>query len=76
MSNMKAIGIDRKTLTVEEVAEILKTSPNAIRILAWRKRIPHFRSGRRLIFSEQEVFGYLEGQRRVTPEQALQAVTR
>jgi excisionase family DNA binding protein len=72
----KNAATHRKILTVEEVAEIRKTTPSAIRLLAWRGQIPHFKSGRRLLFDEAEVFAWLESQRRVTLEQALQAVSR
>jgi excisionase family DNA binding protein len=64
----------RNILTVEEVARIRKTSPNAVRIAAWRGQIPHFKSGKRLLFDEAEIFAWLEAQRRVTPQQALEAV--
>jgi hypothetical protein len=67
----------RKILTTEQVAGLREGwTPNAVRILAWRKQIPHFKSGNRLLFDEAEVFAWLEGQRRVTTEEALQAVAR
>lgn len=74
---MKDAAKPRKILTTEQVAELREGwTANAVRILAWRRRIPHFKSGNRLLFDEAEIYAWLEGQRCVTTEQALQAVGR
>jgi Helix-turn-helix domain len=74
---MKCAATPRKILTTTQVAQLREGwTPNAVRILAWRKQLPHFKSGNRLLFDEAEIFAWLEGQRRVTPEEALEAVGR
>jgi len=74
---MKCAATDRKILTTEGAAALVpNTTPNAIRIKAYRKQIPHIKSGNRLLFYEDEILAWLEGQRRVTTEEAIEAVTR
>ena len=46
--------------TVNDVARILRTSPNAVYKLAAKKRIPQIRFGRKILFRPDEIRGWLD----------------
>lgn len=42
-------------LTADEVAALLKISPNLVRSMASQNKLPHVRAGRRFIFSSEAI---------------------
>jgi len=68
--------MQKRLLRAAEVAEMLATSENAIRLLVFRRQIPFLKLNRRVLFDESEIMRWLDSQRRVTSEEALAAVSR
>ena len=64
--------MERVFLNTGQVAELIATTSDAVRLLAFRRRIPHIKRGRRLLFEKGEILDWLEAQRRVTTAQALE----
>jgi excisionase family DNA binding protein len=46
-----------------EAARLIKVSPRTLRRMAERREISHFRVGRRLLFSDQDIAEYLSRSR-------------
>ena len=63
--------MERVFLNTEQAAEMIAATSDAVRLLAHRRKIPHLKRGRRLLFEKAEILKWLEAQRRVTTEQAL-----
>jgi len=59
---------DLRTLTVEDVAEVLGVRPEAVRIWAREGRLPAYKVGKRLRFRAQAVDEFLESLRLVVPD--------
>jgi len=56
--------MDRPLLTVEELAELLSTSPQSIRHMIHRRQIPFIRLGaRRVRFDQTEIRAWVDAQR-------------
>lgn len=54
-----------RILSVKEVAGILNTSPQNVRLMVYRGKLPARKFGRRLIFIEEELRKHLEALPRV-----------
>ena len=77
MTHVEAYEISRKHfLNTAQVARMLATTETAVRLQVFRRRIPHFKVHGRVLFDEEEILKWLERQRRVTPEEALQGVEK
>ena len=68
--------MQKRLLKAADVAELLATSENAVRLLVFRRQIPYLKLNRRVLFDESEIVRWLDSQRRVTPDEALEAVGR
>lgn len=56
-----------KVLTVRDVADLLGTTPQNIRIKAYRGQLPARKLGGRIVFLEEELREYLKSLPRVVP---------
>ncbi|EDP76266.1 helix-turn-helix domain-containing protein [Hydrogenivirga sp. 128-5-R1-1] len=57
-----------RLLKVEDVARLLETSPQNIRMKVYRGQLPARRLGRRIVFLEEELKEALKKLPRVVPE--------
>lgn len=51
------------TFDVAETAPLIKVSPRTLRRMAERREIGHYRVGRRLLFSDQDIAEFLKKSR-------------
>ena len=58
----------RKFLNTAKVAEMMGTTEAAIRLLVFRRRIPHLKVEGRVLFDELEILRWLERHRRTSLE--------
>jgi hypothetical protein len=63
---MKAVATCKQFLNTVEVARMLATTETAVRLLVFRRRIPHFKVQGRLLFDQQEILRWLELHRRTS----------
>lgn len=56
-----------KYLTTEEFAELIKTTPAAIRQMVYRKELPSIKRGNRRLFLEDDIHDLLENKRTLKP---------
>ena len=64
---MKTVAISRKQfLNVSEVARLLAATETAIRLRVFRRQIPHFKVGGRILFDQEEVLRWVERHRRTS----------
>ncbi|MBY6276800.1 helix-turn-helix domain-containing protein [Symbiobacterium thermophilum] len=54
--------MERKTLTVQEVAEYLGVHRDTIYAMVRQKQIPHFRIRRRILFSREAIDAWIREQ--------------
>ena len=54
-------GSSKRFYQVSEAAAFLNVSESLIRKLLMTKRIPHFKIGRRVMFSEEQLLGWVAG---------------
>jgi excisionase family DNA binding protein len=54
--------MERKTLTVQEVAEYLGVHRDTIYTMVRQKQIPHFRIRRRILFSREAIDAWIREQ--------------
>lgn len=73
---MKHVDISETFLSTAELAGMLGVTETAVRIWVFRRQVPHLKINGRLRFKKSEILSWAESQRRVTPEQALEAVSR
>ena len=73
---MKRSDISQTFLSTAEVADLLRVTEASVRIWVFRGRVPHLKINGRLRFKKSEILDWAESQRRVTPQQAMQAVGR
>jgi len=52
-------AVDLKLLTVEEAASILRISKPTMYRLTANRKIPHYKAGARILFSEEHIREYL-----------------
>jgi len=70
VSEIVAVSVDQKRLTVSEAARYLGMSEDTVRTLAREKKIPHYRSGKegsknaRILFRFQTLDKWIEQQER------------
>ena len=55
----EAPALTSPTWDVADAAPIIKVSPRTLRRMAERREIGHFRVGRRLLFSDQDIAEFL-----------------
>jgi hypothetical protein len=64
----------RKILNVPQTAEMLVTTEPAVRLLVFRRKIPHFKVNGRVLFDEADILRWLDSQRRVSVDDSCEAV--
>jgi excisionase family DNA binding protein len=73
---MKRSDTSETFLNTAEVAGLLGVTETGVRVWVFRRQIPHLKINGRLRFKKSEILTWAESQRRVTSEEALQAVPR
>lgn len=58
--------MERKTLTVQEVAQYLGVHTDTIYTMVRQKQIPHFRIRRRILFSREAIDAWIREQESMT----------
>jgi excisionase family DNA binding protein len=59
----KSIALPR-FLNIKEAAELLKTSPGAVRNLVWRRKLVTYKPGRKVLIREEDLLRFLESTRK------------
>jgi excisionase family DNA binding protein len=70
---MKREDISDSFLSTIELAELLGVTETAVRIWVFRRQVPHLKINGRLRFRKSEILSWAESQRRVTPDEAIEA---
>jgi excisionase family DNA binding protein len=60
---LKRYIMDKKFLTMKEVAQLLKVSVNTIKNWTKENRIPHYKVGRRVLYEDREINSWLDEQK-------------
>jgi len=61
----------RQFMHSDECAKLIRTTLGNVHTLASRRKIPHFKTGHRLLFDRDEILAWLEAQRRVSADEAI-----
>ncbi|MEH7490866.1 helix-turn-helix domain-containing protein [Neobacillus niacini] len=63
--------MQRKTLTVQEVADYLGVHQDTIYTMVRQKQIPHFRVRRRIFFNQNTIDAWIEKQETMIVREAI-----
>lgn len=63
--------MNRKTLTVQEVADYLGVHQDTIYTMVRQKQIPHFRIRRRILFNQSTIDAWIDNQETMAIKEAM-----